>query len=76
MWQTLATTEVKILVSVATKQGHAAFWVHDVLDIRDTEGGAQINLTPHSDGDRRFIQSSWSTDRIMRAIQDAQKGAA
>lgn len=62
----------RALVKVATAEGHAAFWYDEVTTIVDTSKGASITLNPYpGTSGPRGIESAWSTERVLKAIEEA-----
>jgi len=64
----------RILIKVATKEGHAAFWHDELAHLGDQADGTQIVLTPLANDahlGQRGIVSTWSTERILKAIEEA-----
>jgi len=67
-----AMQQKRVLVQVATKDGHAAFWVDDLRFMMDgADGCARISLLSiPADQVYLPIISAWSTERVLRAIAE------
>lgn len=67
------STPPRVLVMVETENGFAAFWADDVRYMRQVSNKTYISLlSVPMDQDHFPVISSWSVERILKAIEEAQ----